>query len=133
MAKSFQSIVDKYVESIEPELAKLVIAIRKSILGINAEISEEIKWNSPSFFYSGEMKAFDAKEYKRDIVVLNLRKGFPLLIFPTGSIIEDSSGFLEGNFKDTRKMASIRSLEELTSKEKNLHAVIIKWLSLIER
>ena len=134
MAKSKTPIsVDSYVKNLDPELAKLVNSLRKCILKIHEEISEEIKWNSPSFFYSGEMKAFNPKEYKRDIVVLNLHKGFPLLVFPTGAKIEDTSGFLEGDYKDGRRTASIKDLSEFKSKEKNLQTVIKSWMSLIKK
>jgi len=47
--------------------------LRQVILSIDSEIAEHIKWNSPAFFFSGEMKPFDPKEYKRDILVMNLR------------------------------------------------------------
>lgn len=77
-------LVTQHIEKLDSSLAEIVEAIRKCILSTDKEIGEQIKWNSPSFFYKGEMKAFDPKEYKRDIVVLNLHKGYALLVFPTG-------------------------------------------------
>ncbi|MFD2324778.1 hypothetical protein [Mucilaginibacter galii] len=48
-------------------------------------------------FYQGTMQPFDPKEYKRDMVVMHLhRKAYFLLVFPTGSTINDTSSFLEG-------------------------------------
>ncbi|MGB8193925.1 MAG: DUF1801 domain-containing protein, partial [Chitinophagaceae bacterium] len=90
--------VTQHIQKLDPAIAPVVEAIRQIILLADKEIAEQIKWNSPSFYYTGEMKPFDPKEYKRDIVVLNLHKGNILLVFPTGARIKDTTGFLEGNY-----------------------------------
>ena len=111
----------------------VVESLRKVILGTYKRIGEQIKWNSPSFFYIGEMQPFDPKEYKRDIVVMNLHKGKILLVFPTGAKAEDTSGLLEGDFKDGRKIANFRDRNDLKLKEKNLQKVIRDWLKQIDK
>jgi hypothetical protein len=99
---------------------------------IDPEIREHIKWNSMAFFYSGEMEEFDAKEYKRDILVVNLHRGKFLLVFPTGSKIENS--ILKGkNYPDGRKILTIDSLSDLKKIESDLKAGIINWLAQIEK
>ena len=128
-----QQVVD-YFNKLDHPLKNLVEAIRKSILKMDKEIGEQIKWNSPSFFYTGEMKPFDPKEYKRDIVVLNLyKKDAVLLVFPTGAVIEDSTGLLEGEFKDSRKTIKFSSLAELKDREKDLQSVIKSWLKKVDK
>ena len=42
------------------------------------------------------MKAFDPKEYKREIAVFNLLKGSIMLVFTSGAKVNDTSGLLEG-------------------------------------
>ena len=104
------------------------------ILATDPEIGEQIKWNAPAFYYTGEMKSFDPKEYKRDIVVYNLhKKEYVLLVFPTGAKVNDASGLLQGNFPDGRKTITFSSLEEVGKRAKDLQAVIKKWLSLVEK
>ncbi len=125
--------VSDYIQKLDIDLAKLVNKVRQIILSTDSNIAEHIKWNSPSFFYSGEMKSFDAKEYKRDLVVMNLRKGTILLIFPTGAILKKSSKLVEGDFSDGRRMFSIQNLEVAKAREKDLKFVIKEWLSLIEK
>jgi len=61
-------------------LKNVVQALRKIVLSVDEEIAEQIKWNSPSFYYTGAMKPFDPKEYKRDIVVFNLHKNDCVLL-----------------------------------------------------
>lgn len=104
------------------------------MLGLDKEIDVQIKWNSLSFYYTGEMKPFDPKEYKRDIVVFNLhKKEQVLLVFPTGARIEDNTGLLEGKFTDGRKTASFRSLEDVKSKGNDLGSVVKKWLQTVDK
>jgi hypothetical protein len=138
MAKTKQNSgseeVTAFIKKANPDTAKLLEALRQVILNTDKDIAEQIKWNAPSFYYNGEMKAFDAKEYKRDIVVYNLhKKEYVLLVFPTGAKINDSSGLLEGDYKDGRRLAKIFDLKDLKTKEKNLQKVIKVWLSLVEK
>lgn len=126
--------VAEYLQKLNPALAETINFLRQIVLAADKEISEHIKWNSVSFYYSGEMKPFDPKEYKRDILVLNIhRKETILLVFPTGAKINDSSGFLEGNYTDGRKIAQIKNLEDAKSKQKNLENVLKDWLSQVEK
>lgn len=109
-------------------------ALRKIILATDKEISEEVKWNSPSFYYTGDMLPFDPKEYKRDIVVFNLHKPDQvLLVFPTGKRITDTTGLLEGKFKDTRKIITFTSMEQVEKHADDLQTVIRLWLSTIDK
>lgn len=62
---SDQQQVSQHIQKLEPSLGKIIEYIRQFILSTDPEISERIKWNNPSFYYTGEMKPFDPKEYKR--------------------------------------------------------------------
>jgi hypothetical protein len=126
--------VEQFMESLAHPLSDAVKALRKIIVDTDKEIGEQVKWNSPAFYYSGEMKPFDPKEYKRDILVMNLsKKEFVLLVFPTGATIGDTSGLLKGNFPDGRKTVKVHSLQEAKDKKTALQNVIKKWLSLVEK
>lgn len=125
--------VTQHIQNLEKPFAELVEKVRQVILNANGEIGEQIKWNSPSFYYTGEMKAFDAKEYKRDIVVMHLRKNKILLIFPTGAIIENTSGILEGDYSDGRRMVSINNLTDVDTKATALHTILNQWLTLVDK
>jgi hypothetical protein len=63
------------------------------------------------FYYTGDIAPFDPKEYKRDIVVMHLRKqNHVLLIFPTGEKISDLQKLFENNPTDGRRMVVLHSL-----------------------
>jgi len=115
-------------------MEEIIEELRKIILSTDKEISEQVKWNSPAFYYTGDMKPFDPKEYKRDIVVFNLRKPeYVLLVFPTGARIKDDSGLLEGKYPDGRKTIKFASVEEVKKRKKDLQAVIKYWLATVEK
>jgi hypothetical protein len=126
--------VTEYLQKLDHPLADAVEALRQVILKTDKEIGEQVKWNSPSFYYTGEMKPFDPKEYKRDIVVFNLhKKEYILLIFPTGATIKDTTGVLEGQFTDGRRMVKIESMKDVKAKEKALQTVIKEWLKQVDK
>jgi len=74
--------VTAHIKKLEPSFGKIIETIRQIILKTDKEIGEHIKWNNPSFYYTGEMKPFDPKEYKREIIVMNLFKERIMLVFP---------------------------------------------------
>ena len=127
-----QEQVSEHISKLEPEFAKIIEAIRKIILGTDQQIGERIKWNNPSFYYTGEMKPFDPKEYKREIVVFNLYKGRIMLVFPGGAKIKDTYGLLEGDYKDGRRITLFKDLKDVKAKEKDLRLVLKTWLTLVD-
>ncbi|MFD1257232.1 DUF1801 domain-containing protein [Mucilaginibacter terrae] len=126
--------VTAHIQKFDQPLAELVENTRQVILSTDhPAIGEHIKWNSPSFFYTGAMQPFDPKEYKRDIVVVNInRKNQVLLVFPTGIKVKDVSPILEGNYTDGRRMVSISDIDDLKAKAQQLQQVILEWLKLID-
>lgn len=131
--KDNSELVNEYIQKLDTNLAEIVQSIREMVLSTDKEIAEQIKWNSPSFYYSGEMQDFNPKEYKRDILVINLHKGYPLLVFPTGAKVTDNTGVLEGDYKDGRRVAQILDMEMWQAKKSDLQKVIIAWLALVEK
>lgn len=124
--------VTAFIKTLEPGLAEVVQSLREIILSVDPSLGEQIKWNSPSFFYTGVMKPFNPKEYKRDLVVINVHRGKALLVFPTGASINDKNGVLEGDYKDGRRMINIIDLKDLAAKKQSLQLVIREWLKMIE-
>jgi hypothetical protein len=126
--------VDAYMAKLKHPLADVVVVLRKIILSTDREIGEEIKWNAPTFFYSGDMKPSDPKDYKRYLIVFNLfRNDCIRLVFPSGTRVKDKSGLLEGDYADGRRLAMFHNMEEVKSKKASLQAVIRKWLKSLEK
>lgn len=125
--------VIEYINRLDHKISEAVLRIREIILSTDPSISEHIKWNSPCFYYNGEIAPFDPKEYKRDIVVLNLHRGRLMLVFPTGASIYDTAGFLEGSFTDGRRVINFKDKTDIEAKVDDLKRVIRAWLSNVDR
>ena len=125
--------VDAFIANLPSPFGELMEAVRKVFLSTSKEIGEIIKWNAPCFVYTGAMKPFNPKEYKRDIAVVNVRKGILLIVFPTGARVANGQGLLEGSYTDGRRLATILDMNDLRSKEKVLQKVLKEWLQLVEK
>ena len=112
---------------------EIILAIRGILLDADESIAEQIKWNSPSFFYTGEMKAFRANEYKRDLAVIRLHRGTVLLIFPTGNRIDERIPLKGQNYPDGRKIVSFEDLEEVHRNAEALTRAVLDWIGGIEK
>ena len=124
--------VSEHIQKLEPAVGQVVETLRQIILSTDPAIGERIKWNNPSFYYTGEMLEFDPKEYKRDLIVMNLHKGRIMLVFPSGAKVNDQSGLLEGDYKDGRRIAIFKDLADVEAKHGALQKVIVDWLVLVE-
>ena len=125
--------VTAHIKKLDPELGKTVEYIRRIILATDNEVGEMIKWNNPCFYYTGAMNPSDPKEYKREMAVFNLFKGRIMLVFPSGAKVNDTSGLLQGDYKDGRRTMVFDNLADVKTKEKKLQQVIKKWLMLVDK
>jgi hypothetical protein len=127
-----QEQVSEHIQKLDLVIKDAIAALRQIILSTDNQIGEHIKWNNPSFYYTGPMAPFDPKEYKRDIIVMNLLKNRIMLVFPSGAKVNDTSGLLEGDYKDGRRTVVFKDLDDVRSKENALQNVIKAWLKLVE-
>jgi hypothetical protein len=125
--------VSQFIDNLEPNFQEMLTYLRKLMLSIDSNIAEQIKWNSPSFYYTGPLKAFDPKTYQRDILVTNLRKKTLLCILPTGQKIKKNVQLLEGEYTDGRRMITFENLADLQKKETLIRDLMIEWLELLDR
>lgn len=131
--QSDTELVTALVEKLDAENKSTVEFLRQLILNTDNEIGEQVKWNSPSFYFTGEMKAFNPKEYKRDILVINIHRGSILLVFPTGATITDINDLKAVNYPDGRKIIKIAGIEDAKAKQKSLQTIIVEWLGKVEK
>ncbi len=123
--------VSAYIAQLDETVKPVVEKLRQIILSTHPDIAEEIKWNAPSFYYTGEMKPFDPKEYRQYIIVMNLHKRM-LLVFPGGAKIDNSNGLLTGDYADGRRLLYITSMEDVLQKEHALRDAVADWISKVE-
>jgi hypothetical protein len=125
--------VDEWFRSLDHPLKAELQALREIILSADVAIGEHIKWNHPAFFYTGEMEPFDPKEYKRYLVISNLnsKDGGVLLVFWQGGRVNDTSGFLSGDYADGRRLARFHKMDQVIASKEALIKVIKAQLNLI--
>jgi hypothetical protein len=128
-----QQQVTAHIQKLDPAIRDVVETLRQIILNTDTEIGEYIKWNNPSFYYTGEMAPFDPKEYKRDMIVMNLHKNRIMLVFPSGAKVDDTTGLLEGDYKDGRRLVTFKDMNDVKDRTTALQGVIKKWLALVEK
>jgi len=113
--------VDAFVESLDHPFKAEVQALRDIIKGVHPGITEQIKWNAPSFSYKGYMVTFNlwAKHHIH-------------LVFHNGAILSNESGLLEGDYPD-RRMAYFSSTEDVESKRTALESALREWVTLMDQ
>ena len=127
--KSEPEAVDAYMNDLEHPLREVVQSLRKAILSVDKSIGEGIFWNAPTFYYTGNMKPFDPKTYKRYIVGFNLfRKDCVRLIFLRGATVSDPNGLLEGDYEDGRRLALFHGPEDFKRHLKDLKGIVKRLL-----
>lgn len=126
--------VDRYMKGLEHPLAKVAEALRQVILKAHSDVGEEIKWNAPTFFFTGEMKPSDPKLYKRYLVVFNFfRKDSVRLVFLGGAKVKDPTGLLEGSYADGRRLAMFNRLDDVKSKASALRNVVRQQIQGLDK
>lgn len=83
--------VDDFMKTLDHPFKTEVQVLREAILSIDPRITEQVKWNAPSFSYGGYMATFSLS-----------RTEHLLLIFHNGAILDDQDGLLLGDYPDRR-------------------------------
>ena len=114
--------VDEYMVALRHPLKDEVQLVREIIKGVDKNISEEVKWNAPSFSYKGEY-----------LVTFNLRNPAHIhLVFHNPLIPQVKSKLLEGEYKD-RRMVYFANKRDVVAKKSALEKVIKDLVKLIKR
>lgn len=126
-------IVDAFMLKLKHPLLDMIKYLRALILSADKSIGEGIYWNAPTFYYTGKMKPFSPKDYKRYIVGFNFYKQDAIrLIFLRGADANDPKGLLTGEFKDKRKLISFQSMEQVKKAEADLKKIIKDLIKKID-
>lgn len=117
--------VATYLNELRHPLKEEIAALRDAILRSSGSITENIKWNAPSFRHDGE-----------DRLTFRLPpKGGLQLIFHRGAKVKDTSGF---SFADPsglivwaapdRGIVTLSGVAEIRAKTPGLVALILDWM-----
>jgi uncharacterized protein YdhG (YjbR/CyaY superfamily) len=105
--------VDKFMEKLDHPFKPEVQMMREMIKSVNEDITEQIKWNAPSFSYKGE-----------SLVTFNLWEKQKIhLVFHNPMISKVKSELLEGDY-DHRRMAYFADRKDIEEKKAALEKVL---------
>ncbi|MCR9250210.1 MAG: DUF1801 domain-containing protein [bacterium] len=110
--------VDQYMIDKNHPLTEEINKVREIILAVHPEITETIKWSSPTFIYKGNMASF----------FMNAKKHVSLM-FHKGALINDSTGLLQGDGKEGRA-AKFKDMQEILDRSDDLVSVVNGWIEL---
>lgn len=114
--------VNDYMGKLDHPLKAEVQAVREIIKGVNQAITEEIKWNAPSYGYR--------EEY---MVTFHLRATNRVhLVFHNAEIVKIKNDLLEGDYRD-RRMAYFSDRGDVEAKKATLESVLRELIELIDR
>ena len=113
------SEADAFMQNLDHPLKAEVEVLRKTIRGVSAEITEQIKWNAPSYSYRGKY-----------LVTFNLRATKRIhLVFQNPLITTIKSELLEGDFKD-RRMTYFADMKDIKANKAELVQVLKQLVRL---
>ena len=110
--------VDQWFESYNNPLKDLVNQVREIILATDERITEDIKWQAPTFIYKGNIASFFPKSKKN-----------VSLMFHKGAAIDNPDGLLEGEGKISR-VARFYDAQDIEKKKTALETIIKNWINL---
>jgi transposase len=113
--------VDAYMVKLQHPLKLEIQVVRELLKGVNRQITEQIKWNAPSFSYKGEyLVTFNLRETKR-----------VHLVWHNPAIVKLKSGLLEGEYPD-RRMSYLSDMADVKAKRQELTGIARELLSAID-
>lgn len=124
MAKTSPT-VEQFMDALDHPLKAEIEAVRALVKGANAGLTEQIKWNAPSFCVDGD-----------DRITLKLHPPRQVqIVFHRGAKSKDASGF---SFSDDsgliawaaadRGLVTIRDMADLEAKRNALLTLIKRWV-----
>jgi hypothetical protein len=116
--------VETYMRAVEQPRKNEMQALRRIILGVNPKITEEIKWNAPSFALDEHFVTFNA--WAKDCVQLIFHHG-PKKSTSTGHPIEDPDGQLEW-LAAGRASMQFCGMKDVRAKKAALQSIVRQWI-----
>lgn len=127
MAARRQS-VDEFLAQLQHPLKPGVEQLRTAILASDSRISEQVKWNAPSFCYDGVDRA-TFRLQPGDRLQLVLHRGAKVQEAAARPTLEDPSGLLEWLAPD-RAVITFRDLTDVGARQDAVVDIVRQWMLL---
>ena len=118
--------VTSFLEGLNHPLRGEIEQLRQIVLGANAALSENVKWNGPNFCFHGEdrltMRIHPPKQ-----IQLIFHRGAKVLDQPAEKLINDHIGVLAWKTND-RAVATFKGMEDIQAGKRVLITLINQWM-----
>ncbi len=121
--------VDEFLDELDQDRRLQVLKLREYILNAEPSLTENIKWNAPSYVKDNEDRITFNTMNKEQVVKLVFHMGATRKEDKNGQPVLKNADLIEW-VSDIRGYMTFRSLEEITLKEEEIMRIIREWLLL---
>ncbi|PWV57056.1 DUF1801 domain-containing protein [Chitinophaga sp. S165] len=112
--------VDDFLAKLDHPLKKEMGMLRNMIMQVHPEITEDVKWGGPSFYYKGDIATFSPRVKDAAVLVFHHAEGLTV-----GEVLESAP--------KGKAYAKFKSMAEVEAKSKGLQAIIKQWIKLMDK
>jgi len=121
--------VDEFLNDLTDDRRQQVEALRSIIKAVNLELTEHIKWNSPSYILDGEDRITFNMHYPDQTMILVHMGATRKETKKADPIMNDETGLIKWN-SDIRGTLAFRSLNDIACSKADIIKVLSAWLLL---
>ena len=112
--------VDDFLAKMDHPLRKELAVLRDTIMKIHPEITEDVKWGGPSFYYKGDIATFSPRVKDTVTLVFHQAEGLT-----PGTVLEPAP--------KGKAYAKFKSMAEIEAKKQDLQVIIKQWIKLMDK
>jgi hypothetical protein len=121
--------VDRLMKALDHPMNPELQRLRELVLAADAEITEQVKWNGPSFCWKGDDRV-TANVRGKDAVMLVFHRGAKAR--PTEDFsFEDPTGLMQWSAND-RAVVTLKSMDEIDRHADDLTRLVQRWMAETE-
>jgi len=121
--------VDEFLNDLTEDRRQQVEALRSIIKSVNSELTEHIKWNSPSYIFDGEDRITFNMHYPDQTMVLLHMGATRKENKKADPIMNDTTGLIKWN-SDIRGTLAFGGLDDIANSQADITKVLSAWLLL---
>jgi hypothetical protein len=121
--------VDEFLADLSKDRKDQVETLRTIIKASNPDLTEHIKWNSPSYVFDGEDRITFNMHYPDQTMILLHMGATRKEDKKAEPIMNDASGMIKWN-SNIRGTLSFKSVDEIINAQETIKELITKWLRI---
>ncbi|MBO9562561.1 MAG: DUF1801 domain-containing protein [Niastella sp.] len=112
--------VDEFLAKLDNPLKKEMTVLRDTIMKMHPDMTEDVKWGGPSFYYKGDIATFSLRV--KDTVTLIFHQAEGLT---PGDVLEPAP--------KGKAYARFKGMAEIKAKSKGLQNIIKQWIAMKDK